>query len=73
MATTTTTTTVPPVLSYVQVPETSENLDWADLATLDLYKFDHPGGKQELATQFRKAMEDIGTTLPPKLSSQVAK
>ncbi|GAM34126.1 1-aminocyclopropane-1-carboxylate oxidase [Talaromyces pinophilus] len=62
MATTTTTTTqtAPPVLSYVQVPETSENLDWADLATLDLSKFDQPGGKQELATQFRKAMEDIG-------------
>ncbi|RAO71908.1 uncharacterized protein BHQ10_007920 [Talaromyces amestolkiae] len=57
---TTTTQTAPPVLSYVQVPETSENLDWADLATLDLSKFDQPGGKQELASQFRNAMEDIG-------------
>jgi hypothetical protein len=64
MATTTTTQTAPPVLSYVQVPETSENLDWADLATLDLSKFDQPGGKQELATQFRKAMQDIGNHIP---------
>ncbi|EED23469.1 1-aminocyclopropane-1-carboxylate oxidase, putative [Talaromyces stipitatus ATCC 10500] len=61
MATTTTEHTATPVLSYVQVPETSENLDWADLVTLNLSKFDRPGGKQELATQFRKAMEDIGS------------
>lgn len=63
-----TTQTAPPVLSYVQVPETSENLDWADLATLDLSKFDQPGGKQELAAQFRTAMEDIGTTTRPQQS-----
>ncbi|KAK7737216.1 hypothetical protein SLS63_003007 [Diaporthe eres] len=39
MATTTETVTLP----YVQAPETSADLDWADLATLDLSKFDQPG------------------------------
>lgn len=47
-------------LSYVQVPETSEDLDWADLRTLDLSKFDKPGGKQELAAELTKAIEDVG-------------
>lgn len=56
MSTTTETVTLP----YVQVPETSANLDWADLATLDLSKFDQPGGKKELAATLAKALEDIG-------------
>lgn len=55
-ATTTATITLP----YVQAPETSESLDWADLATLDLSRFDQPGGRQELAAQFLKANEEIG-------------
>ncbi|KAL4783712.1 putative 1-aminocyclopropane-1-carboxylate oxidase [Aspergillus varians] len=59
MATTTTTVETSP-LSYVQVPETSENLEWADLRTLDLSKFDQPGGKQELAAELTKAIEDVG-------------
>lgn len=33
---------------------------WADLVTLDLSKFDHPGGKQELAADFTRAIEEIG-------------
>ncbi|KAI0173796.1 putative 1-aminocyclopropane-1-carboxylate oxidase [Pestalotiopsis sp. NC0098] len=45
---------------YVQVPETSENLDWADLVTLDLSDFDQPGGKQKLAAEFSRAIEDVG-------------
>ncbi|KAL2822701.1 putative 1-aminocyclopropane-1-carboxylate oxidase [Aspergillus cavernicola] len=49
-----------PQLAYVQVPETSQNLDWADLRTLDLSKFDQPGGKQELAAELTKAIEDVG-------------
>ncbi|KAL5343254.1 putative 1-aminocyclopropane-1-carboxylate oxidase [Aspergillus crustosus] len=55
-----TTTTVEVPLSYVQVPETSENLEWADLRTLDLSKFDQPGGKRELAAELRQAIEDVG-------------
>lgn len=56
MATATETVTLP----YVQVPETSADLEWADLATLDLSKFDQPGGKQELATTLARALEEIG-------------
>ncbi|KAH7114437.1 putative 1-aminocyclopropane-1-carboxylate oxidase [Dendryphion nanum] len=48
------------VLPYVQAPETSEHLEWADLVTLDLSKFDRPGGKQELASEFQKAIEEVG-------------
>lgn len=55
-----TTTTETIALPYIQVPETSECLDWADLATLDLSKFDQPGGKEELAAEFLKANEEIG-------------
>lgn len=53
-------TTETRVLPYIQAQETSETLEWADLATLDLSKFDHPGGKHELAAEFTKAMEEIG-------------
>jgi hypothetical protein len=31
--------TITEALEYVQVPETSESLEWADLRTLDLCKF----------------------------------
>ena len=55
MSTTTTTE-----LEYVQVPETSQDLDWADLVTLDLSKFDRPGGKAELAAEFTQAIQDVG-------------
>ncbi|KAH7348608.1 2OG-Fe(II) oxygenase superfamily protein [Rhexocercosporidium sp. MPI-PUGE-AT-0058] len=45
---------------YTQVPETSHELDWADLATLDLSAFDATGGKQALASQLKNAIEQIG-------------
>ncbi|KAM3477232.1 hypothetical protein MY5147_002834 [Beauveria neobassiana] len=45
--------------TYHQVPETSYELNWADLATLDLSRFDQPGGKQELAKQLHEAIEKI--------------
>ena len=45
---------------YTQLPETSHELDWADLATLDLSKFDAPGGKEELAKQLHNAIQQIG-------------
>ncbi|KAE9575589.1 hypothetical protein CGMCC3_g8249 [Colletotrichum fructicola] len=56
MATTTETVTLP----YIQAPETSASLDWADLAALDLSKFDQPGGKHELAAELSTAIEKIG-------------
>lgn len=60
MATATTTQTHPANLHYEQEKETSASLDWADLVTLDLSKFDQPGGKQELAAEFKRAIEDVG-------------
>lgn len=48
------------ILPYVQAPETPADLDWADLATLDLSKFDQPGGKQEIAATVARALEEIG-------------
>ncbi|KAF2441818.1 putative 1-aminocyclopropane-1-carboxylate oxidase [Karstenula rhodostoma CBS 690.94] len=56
MATTTETVTLP----YEQAPETAENLDWADLITLDLSKFEREGGKYELAAEFQRAIEEVG-------------
>ncbi|KAH8680725.1 putative 1-aminocyclopropane-1-carboxylate oxidase [Xylariales sp. PMI_506] len=50
----------PSTLTYVQAPETSESLDWADLITLDLSKFDQPGGKEDLAADLSRALEEIG-------------
>ena len=39
------------------------SVDWADLVTLDLNKFDQPGGKQELAAQLFDAVNRIGKIL----------
>lgn len=35
-------------------------MDWADLVTLDLAKFDEPGGKEALARQLFEALQTIG-------------
>jgi non-haem dioxygenase in morphine synthesis N-terminal len=35
-------------------------VDWADLATLDLSRFDQPGGKEQLAKQLFEAIQNIG-------------
>ena len=35
-------------------------VDWADLVTLDLSKFDQPGGKEALAKQLFDAIQNIG-------------
>ncbi|KAI2621206.1 Clavaminate synthase-like protein [Hypoxylon sp. NC1633] len=48
------------VPTYHQVPETKYELDWADLATLDLSQFDAPGGKQKLAAQLFEAIQKVG-------------
>ncbi|EXJ80106.1 hypothetical protein A1O3_08392 [Capronia epimyces CBS 606.96] len=39
---------------------TSEDLDWAPLAKIDLSRFDEPGGKQELAKQLYDALTRVG-------------
>ncbi|KAK5109751.1 hypothetical protein LTR62_006591 [Meristemomyces frigidus] len=57
-STTQTTTTALP--RYEQVPESSHDLDWADLVTLDLSTFDQPGGKEALAAQLRHAVHAVG-------------
>lgn len=49
-----------PKSTYWQPEETSENLDWADLVTLDFSKFDEPGGKQQLATELYEAVQKTG-------------
>jgi isopenicillin N synthase-like dioxygenase len=40
--------------------QTKEPLDWAPLATIDLSRFDEPGGKQELAAQLYDAVTRVG-------------
>lgn len=35
-------------------------VEWADLVTLDLSKFDRPNGKQELASQLKDAVHKVG-------------
>ncbi|KAL8403271.1 hypothetical protein RB594_008504 [Gaeumannomyces avenae] len=40
---------VPKSYQYTHVPETQENLDWADLPTVDLSKYGTPDGNAELA------------------------
>ena len=46
--------------SYKQVPETKEDLDWADLITLDLSTYYKPGGKEELVKQLEHAVRHVG-------------
>ncbi|KAK2753335.1 hypothetical protein FQN55_003464 [Onygenales sp. PD_40] len=55
-----------PLPPYEQIPETKHDLDWADLATLDLSQFDAPGGKEKLAQQLFDAIQRIGLFgIPP--------
>ncbi|KAI1335467.1 hypothetical protein F5Y15DRAFT_428318 [Xylariaceae sp. FL0016] len=46
--------------SYKQVPVTKEDLDWAELITLDLSLYEQPGGKQELVKQLEHAVRHVG-------------
>lgn len=39
---------------------TKENLDWAPLTTIDLSRFDEPGGKHALAAQLADAVSRVG-------------
>ncbi|KAE8416794.1 hypothetical protein BDV36DRAFT_284314 [Aspergillus pseudocaelatus] len=45
---------------YDHVPVTKENLDWAELVTLDLSQYDQPGGKEELVKQLDHAVRHVG-------------
>ncbi|KAI0649535.1 Clavaminate synthase-like protein [Trametes meyenii] len=51
---------VPELGSFNFVPETKENLDWADLVTLDFSKYGTPEGKQELAKELIEAVRYHG-------------
>ena len=47
-------------IRYQDVHETTADLDWADLITIDLSLFDEPGGKQQLASQLKHAISSVG-------------
>lgn len=49
-----------PIPKYIQEKESTYDLDWADLVTLDLSQYDVPGGKQSLAEQLRDAVHNVG-------------
>ncbi|KAH9916187.1 Clavaminate synthase-like protein [Amylocystis lapponica] len=51
---------VPELGSYNFVPETKEDLDWADLITLDFNLFSTPEGKKQLIETFVKGFRDYG-------------
>ena len=42
------------------LPIGQENLDWADLVTLDFSKYGTPEGKKELAQELIQAVRDYG-------------
>ncbi|KZT19854.1 Clavaminate synthase-like protein [Neolentinus lepideus HHB14362 ss-1] len=50
----------PELGSYKFVEETKENLDWAELVTLDLSKYGTPEGNKELAQFLIKALREKG-------------
>jgi len=50
----------PQLGSFQYVPETKENLDWADLVTLDLSKYNTEQGKKELAQELISALRNKG-------------
>jgi len=45
---------------YEHLPETKEELPWAELVTLDLEDYDRPGGKERLAKQLEHAVHHVG-------------
>ncbi|KAF9892253.1 hypothetical protein FE257_002030 [Aspergillus nanangensis] len=45
---------------YDHVPETNEDLDWADLITLDLGLYDQDNGKEKLVKQLDHAVRKVG-------------
>ncbi|TKW58869.1 hypothetical protein CTA1_8648 [Colletotrichum tanaceti] len=54
-------TEAPPPLPKWQRPEkTKHELPWADIAVIDISKFDQPGGKKQLAEDLRQAVYETG-------------
>ncbi|KAE9390482.1 Clavaminate synthase-like protein [Gymnopus androsaceus JB14] len=51
---------VPQLGSFDYVPETKENLDWADLVTVDLSLYHTPEGKKQLAKTLIDAVREKG-------------
>ncbi|KAI9902248.1 hypothetical protein N3K66_004065 [Trichothecium roseum] len=51
---------VPQLYQYSHVPETKEELDWADLSTIDLAKYGTPEGNAELAQTLLQAIRTKG-------------
>ncbi|KAF8825410.1 Clavaminate synthase-like protein [Lentinula edodes] len=51
---------VPQLGSFDYVPETKENLDWADLVTVDLSLYSTPEGKKQLAQTLINAIRNEG-------------
>ncbi|CDK24062.1 unnamed protein product [Kuraishia capsulata CBS 1993] len=50
----------PEVERWVYPAETKENLDWAELTTIDISTFDQPGGKEKLAQELASAIQHDG-------------
>lgn len=50
----------PAIPPYTVHPPTTVALDWAPLATIDLSKFDAPGGKHALAKDLQEAVKRWG-------------
>ena len=50
----------PLIKPWTRPRQTSEDLDWADLPTIDLSRFDEPGGKQALARDLLDAVTRVG-------------
>ncbi|CAI7638022.1 unnamed protein product [Penicillium pancosmium] len=46
--------------SYDHVPVTKEDLDWAELITLDLSEYEQPGGKESLVKKLEHAVRHVG-------------
>ncbi|KAK7045449.1 hypothetical protein VNI00_007702 [Paramarasmius palmivorus] len=65
--------TKPQVETWNSPPATTATLDWAPLQTIDISKFDAPGGKQELANELRDAVKVwgfwnvVGSGIPQEL------
>lgn len=48
------------VKPWTRPEQTKEPLEWATLPTIDLSRFDEPGGKQDLAAQLYDAVTKVG-------------
>lgn len=49
----------PHIPKWERPGRTTEELDWADIKTIDLTTFNEPGGKEKLAEQLRDAVRPV--------------